>query len=471
MKKISVILYLSIFTVFSIKGQELNEVIGFINAGNTYREVDEFTLSENYLKKAISILNTKFPDQKFWEASAYENLGLLYRDNNEIESSQKYLQTALEIYQKNGFKANVKVIQKLMVGTSNLYEYYAGIDVGATGIKFSVLGVKINSVTNKMEIIEMKKFNSINANLVSKNSNSFKDGAQIIATFLKDSLSIYNIPTERTIIALSSGLVGKIAQDTSILVKEIRNSLNNPNQKIDIITYSKEADLTLRGILHPTKWMDVSLLDIGSGNTKGGYFLKPIVEGNDPHMAGMEFYGTKTYAAFVEKKYSPKNIAEFITSIETETKELMLSIRKEFDENRSEIKRRNTVLLLGGATYAANILLNPDSVKENSITMNKFAIASFKKQVITDIASVRKPDLTKIKDSSLRTLAESKIKEINTTIFPRDEDLIAAVYLVHAFMQELSRNIAIKEIVFLNETDNAWITGLLRQNIALQYKN
>jgi tetratricopeptide (TPR) repeat protein len=469
MKKIVLFFSLIFFSTLSISAQELDEALRYIKVGNTYREVDEFTLSESYLKKAVGIITTKFPNQKYWEAAAYENLGLLYRDNNDSEEAQKYFLRAIDIYQKNGYAASIKAIQKLMTSTTNKEEFYAGIDVGATGIKLSVMGVKLNPTSKKLEIKLAKKFKNANVNLVVKNINAYKEGAKAIAAFINDSLSTYEISSDKVIIALSSGLVSRIGQDTVLLKEEIRIALSNPNQKIDVVDYVKEAELTIRGAIPQSKWYETSVIDIGSGNTKGGYYIKPAAAGQAPYMMGIEFPGTKTYSSSIEKKYDPKDLAEYITAIETETKDLALSIRREFDERRPEMKRRKKVYLLGGASYVSNMLMTPDSAKEQVITMNKFAVSSLKKKAATDIVGVRNPDLSKIYDTSKRALAEQKIGEINTNIFPRDEDLISATFLVNAFVQELTRNIAVKEIVFVNGTDTAWISGLIRQNIEAQY--
>jgi hypothetical protein len=66
-------------------------------------------------------------------------------------------------------------------------------------------------------------------------------------------------------------------------------------------------------------------------------------------------------------------------------------------------------------------------------------------------------------------LADTKIQEINANIFPRNEDMISAAHLVYSFANEITRGLGVKEIIFLNGTDTAWITGLIRYNIEQQY--
>jgi len=165
MKKV----FLTIVVMFCLFGnafsQDLDEALRYIKVGNTYREVDEYNLSEYYLIKAVNLITTKFPAQKYWEAAAYENLGLLYRDHDESAESQKYFSKALDIYQKANYVASVKAIQKLISSVDNKEEYYAGIDVGATGIKLSVLGVKLNAKTKKLEFKVNKKFKNFNINM------------------------------------------------------------------------------------------------------------------------------------------------------------------------------------------------------------------------------------------------------------------------------------------------------------------
>ncbi len=100
MKKIFLALAMTCCFVGNSFSQDLDEALRYIKVGNTYREVDEYNLSEYYLTKAVNLITTKFPTQKYWEAAAYENLGLLYRDHDEQAEAQKYFTKALDIYQK-----------------------------------------------------------------------------------------------------------------------------------------------------------------------------------------------------------------------------------------------------------------------------------------------------------------------------------------------------------------------------------
>ena len=469
MKKLFLVLSLLFSILNNVIAQDLDEALRYIKVGNTYREVDEYNLSEYYLIKAVNLITTKFPTQKYWEAAAYENLGLLYRDHDESAESQKYFSKALDIYQKSNYVASVKAIQKLISSVDNKEEYYAGIDVGATGIKLSVLGVKLNAKTKKLEFKVAKKFKNFNINMGVKNISAYKEGAKAIRSFVIDSLVSFGIQSDRVTIAISSGLVGRIQQDTTLLKEEIQVALGNPNQKIDVVDYIREAEMTIRGAIPQSLWYSSSVIDIGSGNTKGGYYVRPTKPGDAPKMLGIEFPGTKSYASSIEKKYDPKNLQEYVTAIDAETKDLTLQIRREFDERRPEMKRRKRVYLLGGATYVANMMMSPDSVKEMSINMNRFVINNFKTRAVTDITGLRNPDLTRISDEKTRALADTKIQEINTNIFPRDEDMISAAHLVYSFANEITRGLGVKEIIFLNGTDTAWITGLIRYNIEQQY--
>jgi hypothetical protein len=129
------------------------------------------------------------------------------------------------------------------------------------------------------------------------------------------------------------------------------------------------------------------------------------------------------------------------------------------------MKRRKNIYLLGGASYVSNLLMSPSSVNETAITMNQGLINNFKKKVISDVTAARNPDLTTIK----RNTAESRIQAVNNSIFPRDEDLISATHLVQAFSSEINRSVGVRSLIFLNGTDTAWITGLVRQTIQEQY--
>lgn len=99
MKKISIILLLSIVTMLNAENGNLALAIRYIKLGNTYREGKDFDNAAKFLSKGRNIaLKYKSFEGKYWTAASLESLGYLYRDMGMQEESVKNLNSALEIY-------------------------------------------------------------------------------------------------------------------------------------------------------------------------------------------------------------------------------------------------------------------------------------------------------------------------------------------------------------------------------------
>lgn len=79
-------------------------------------------------------------------------------------------------------------------------------------------------------------------------------------------ISKFRIEEKNVFIVASSG-VG-MAKNTEALVKKIKLLTN---KKLNIVSSSLEARLLLKGCIPPKNYRNSMILDIGGGNTKGGY--------------------------------------------------------------------------------------------------------------------------------------------------------------------------------------------------------
>lgn len=56
------------------------------------------------------------------------------------------------------------------------------------------------------------------------------------------------------------------------LIDSFRLKINDPYRKVDVVDVQQEARLSHLGIVPESKRYSTFLIDIGSGNTKGGFF-------------------------------------------------------------------------------------------------------------------------------------------------------------------------------------------------------
>ncbi len=197
---------------------------------------------------------------------------------------------------------------QLFAQTSKKSEYnnstlnlYAGIEVGSKGVKLSVIELKKNAqLGNSFVTI---KDSSVNTDFISFNQSTFDATANGLTGLFQTALTRFNIPSNRIFTVISSGvkiLAEKENQQAWVekLITKFRSNVNEPQRKVEVVDVMQEAKLSHLGIVPQSRRYSTFLIDIGSGNSKGGFF--PY--GNDSYFYLFQLsWGTKSTANAAEK--------------------------------------------------------------------------------------------------------------------------------------------------------------------------
>ena len=123
-----------------------------------------------------------------------------------------------------------------------------------------------------------------------------------------------------------------------------------------------EAKLLLKGCIPPKNYLSSVIVDIGGGNTKGGY-AKEINSSGVFFPISAEI-GTVTLTELINKKCKQKTVFEF----NEEMFNYLPTLRETFTKmytNRPESQQKNNVYISGGAAWAMYTLLNGNVAEEN----------------------------------------------------------------------------------------------------------
>ena len=87
----------------------------------------------------------------------------------------------------------------------------------------------------------------------------------------------YKIPAANIFTAVSSGVNIQAEKEDKLswidqLISAFKYNNNEPDRKVAVIDVEEEARLSHLGIVPDSRRYNTFLIDIGSGNTKGGYF-------------------------------------------------------------------------------------------------------------------------------------------------------------------------------------------------------
>src|SRR5262249_26786275 len=147
--------------------------------------------------------------------------------------------------------------------------------------------------------------------LLSKTSNTtpaaLKDGkfredaidetAEEVGKFFKQMETDFKVPAKNIYVVGSSGLPNPPNRDA--LVKAVKEKTGKDLRFVDART---EVALTIAGTVKPELRPTSLVMDVGSGNTKGGYFEK-AAPGERPRVVSVSVpFGTVTYTTQVKKE-------------------------------------------------------------------------------------------------------------------------------------------------------------------------
>ncbi|RXK61936.1 hypothetical protein ESA94_02685 [Lacibacter luteus] len=178
---------------------------------------------------------------------------------------------------------------------------YAGIEVGSKGVKMSLIEFTRSAETgNSFAIV---KDTSINTDFISFTPATFDATLNGLTALFNAALTKYNIPTKRVFTVVSSGVKQqaekeKKTESISKLISAFQTKINEPGRLVDVVDVMDEAKLSHQGIVPLARRYNTFLIDIGSGNTKGGFF--PY--GNDSYFYLFQLnWGTKSTANAADK--------------------------------------------------------------------------------------------------------------------------------------------------------------------------
>lgn len=86
----------------------------------------------------------------------------------------------------------------------------------------------------------------------------------------------YKIPSKRIFTVISSGVKMQAEKETKFswvnnLIDSFKLKINEPERQVELVNVMKEALLSHLGIVPESRRYTTFLIDIGSGNTKGGF--------------------------------------------------------------------------------------------------------------------------------------------------------------------------------------------------------
>ena len=343
---------------------------------------------------------------------------------------------------------------------------YAGIEVGSKGIKLSVVDVDRNAKTGGAFTI--LKDTSVNTDFISFSSASSSatlKGLTELYTYTTEKLKI---PGKRVFTVISSGVKMQAEKDSKTklieeLIGSFREKIKEPERIVEVVDVTQEARLSHLGIVPETKRYTTFIIDIGSGNTKGGYFPN----GNTKDFKLFQLnWGTKSTANATEKRceetdktLSNYNKQMYRVLTAAENTEIIYAVN-----SSGAYPLSDNIAFSGGIAWAAATLVHPEQANRSVITVTFDEINKFSEQLFKRFNTLAADELLKgINDPKLDKVATAKeIKRVHSVFDQRS--LMAGTGLLLKIMRQFASIYETKEFYLVKNGQVGWISAYVDQH-------
>jgi hypothetical protein len=341
----------------------------------------------------------------------------------------------------------------------------AGIEVGSKGVKLSVLEIGKNAKSSGA--FNILKDSSVNTDFISFSQPSFQATLNGLYNLYMTATRDYKIPSSRVFTVVSSGVKVQAEKDGKTswinnLIDSFKLRTKESQRQVEIVDVMQEARLSHLGIVPESKRFTTFLIDIGSGNTKGGYFRNSNL--NQFKLFQLS-WGTKSTANATDKRCEDdKSLINFNRQLfrvlqSAENSEIIYAVNESGSYPASDI-----IAISGGIAWSVATLLHPELIDNSIVPVTFNEVTKFSEKLYSDSAAFFDKAIIKtINDKSLDNVAIAKeIKRVHSVFDQRS--LMAGTGLLLKIMRQFEGIYERKEFFLVKNGQVGWISAYVDQN-------
>jgi hypothetical protein len=337
---------------------------------------------------------------------------------------------------------------------------YAGIEVGSKGVKISVVEIsKSAQVTGNFNIL---KDSSFNTDFISFTQPAFDATLKSFVSFFQLATAEYKIPSRRVFTVISSGVKSQAEKENrqewvANLITQFQQNVKEPGRKVEVVDVFQEARLSHLGIVPNARRYNTFIIDIGSGNAKGGYF---------PHGNTTEFklfnvnWGTRSTTNAADKNLADDpSLANYKRQLNrvlegAENNEIIYAVNISGAYALSD-----NIVCSGGIAWSVATLIYPELVNNAVVPVTYEEVEKFADALYKNFKSVTPEELIKrIKDPSLDK--EAILKEMKRVHGVFDQkSLMAGTGLLLKIMRQFKSVYETKQFYMVKTGQVGWISA------------
>lgn len=331
----------------------------------------------------------------------------------------------------------------------------AGIEVGSKGVKLSILE-KVNNDFNLL------KDSSVNTDFINFTAASYDATLNALTGLFNYTSKQWNILPQDIATVISSGVkaqADKLGKNNHLqtFIEAFKIKINDDKREVEVVSVLKESMLSHYGIISDADRFNTFLIDIGSGNTKGGYFKQAI---NEFVMFQIPS-GTKSTTNLAEKGCGAncdfslfKNFVPAVVD-SIEQKEIIYAVNAS-----GAYPASNTMALSGGIAWAVATLLYPEN-NDQQVEVTYKDVSRFRDGLIKYYKEI--PDTSKLIIKGMKAEKLSSIrKELQKVVNVFDvKALLAGSTLMLRIMRQFEGVKTNKKFRLIKNGQVGWITGYI----------
>lgn len=342
---------------------------------------------------------------------------------------------------------------------------FAGIEVGSKGVKMSLVEIEKTALQNGS--LNVMKDTTVNTDFISFTQATYQATLAALNSLYDMALKDYSIPANHIFTAISSGVNIQAVKENKLtwvdqLTNAFRFNFNEPERKVSVIDVKEEARLSHLGIVPDSRRYNTFLIDIGSGNTKGGFF--PNDNTKDFKLFQLS-WGTKSTSNAVEKRLEGDNSLENYNKhlarvlAGAENNEIIYAVNESGSYPVSD-----NVAFSGGIAWSLATLMYPELIGNSVVPVTYEEVLSFNERLLKNHSSLADNNILKtLDDKTLDMDAIAKeVKRVNQVFDQRS--LLAGTGLLLKIMRQFESVYEKKSFYLVKNGAVGWITAYVNQN-------
>jgi len=343
---------------------------------------------------------------------------------------------------------------------------YTGIEVGSKGVKMSMIEMGKNA--QKSGAINIIKDTSINTDFISFSDATFSATLNGLYALFTTATNNYQIPSENIFTVISSGVKMQAEKDKKTewiqkLIDSFRLKINEPTRKIEVVDVMKEAKLSHLGIVPESRRYSTFLIDIGSGNTKGGFF--PYGDTKTFKLFELN-WGTKSVANATEKRceddHGVPNYNKHLQRVLGGAEETDIT----YAVNASgAYPLSDNIAVSGGIAWAIATLTHPELIENPIVSVSYDEVKKFAEKAYNNYDALSASFLS----GNVNRKAEKDVilKAVNQVHKVFDQKaLMAGSGLLLKIMRQFESSFATKYFYLVKNGQVGWVSAYVDQTIS-----